>query len=89
MNVERTLDDMEANSVFHFLAHLLTSSLASYSRIPNLGGWVGVDWLLWDLPESELGSLMPGGAKCRWFAVEMLRRQESLSVRALLNHALH
>ena len=36
--VERTLDDIEANSVFHFLAHLLTSSLASYSRMPNLGG---------------------------------------------------
>lgn len=36
--VERTLDDMDANSVFHFLAHLLTSSLASYSRMPNLGG---------------------------------------------------
>jgi hypothetical protein len=38
INVERTLDDMEASSVFHFLAHLLTSSLASYSRMPNLGG---------------------------------------------------
>jgi hypothetical protein len=80
MNVERTLDDMEANSVFHFLAHLLTSSLASYSRIPNLGGCVGVDWSLWALSELELGSLMLDGARCRcrWFAVENVAEDKSV-----------
>ena len=83
MNVERTLDDMEASSVFHFLAHLLTSSLASYSRMPNLGGCVDLCCSLWALSESEFGSLMLGGADCRWFAVEMLLKTKvSFSSRA-------
>jgi hypothetical protein len=38
MKVESTLDDMEANSVFHATANLLTSSLAWNGRMPNLGG---------------------------------------------------
>lgn len=38
MKVESTLDAPEANSVFHSTANLLTSSLAWYCRMPNLGG---------------------------------------------------
>ena len=78
MNVERTLDDMEASSVFHFLAHLLTSSLASYSRMPNLGGCVDLCCSLWALSESEFGSLMLGGAESRWCAVEMVAEDKSV-----------
>jgi hypothetical protein len=44
---------------------------------------VGVDCSLWALSELELGSLMLGGAKCRWFAVEMLlKTRVSFSSRA-------
>lgn len=38
MKVESMLDDAEASSVFHFTAILLTSSLFSNSRMPNLCG---------------------------------------------------
>lgn len=38
MKEESMLDDAEASSVFHFTAILLTSSLFSNSRMPNLCG---------------------------------------------------
>lgn len=39
--------------------------------------------MLWDLSESELESLMLGGARCGWFAVEMLlKTRVSFSSRA-------
>lgn len=85
--VDSMLDDMDATSVRYLLAHLLTSSLASKSKTPNLAGRVGVCCSLRGSVESdESDSLMLEERWCApvYFSVRVfLKTNLSFSSRAV------